>query len=389
MALSGRATLTAKRGEADEPLPTASDMQNAVQPGRGRRATAPAGIPWPGRLDILWRLYRSIAEDRIMLTAAGVAFYVLLALVPTLTAIVSIYGLFNNPSGVIDQVQMLAGIVPSGVLEIIRDQLVRLTGQSNDTLGLALIFSLTLALWSASAGVKAMFEALNIAYGEEEKRSFLHFNGLAMLFTLGGALAACLVAGVLLVLPAVMRFLPGGVGIEWTVRLASYAVLLLVVLAGLAALYRWGPSRQVAKWRWITPGVFVTVPLFGVVSAVFSWYVANFSDNNATYGSLGATIGLMTWLWITVTLVIVGAEVNSEIEHQTARDSTTGPSEPLGQRGAHVADSVGRVWPPARDKVEHPLPQEQRPRRLSWATLAFAVPAALALHLANRRRNIR
>ena len=378
--------MVVKRGEAEDLLPTEADRQNAAQRGRGRQATAPVEIPGPGRLDIMWRLYRSIAQDRILLTAAGVAFYVLLALVPTLTAIVSIYGLFNNPSGVIDQVQMLVGIVPSGVLEIIRDQLVRLSAQSNNTLGLALIFSLVLALWSSSAGVKAMFEALNIAYGEEEKRSFLHLNGLALLFTFAAALAACLVAAVLLVLPNAMLFLPGGVGVEWAVRVASYCVLLLVVLAGLAALYRWGPSRQLAKWRWVTPGVILTVPLFGVVSGLFSWYVANFSDDNATYGSLGATIGLMTWLWITATLIIVGAEVNSEIEHQTALDSTTGPSEPLGQRGAYVADSVGRVWPPARSKVERPLPDDGPPKRVSWAVLAFAIPAVMALHMANRRR---
>lgn len=378
--------MKAEHEGADDQLPTDADRQNAMQAGRGRRATTPTEIPAPGRLDVLWRLYRSITEDRILLTAAGVAFYVLLALVPTLTAVVSIYGLFNNPAGVVDQVSMLAGIVPSGVLDIIRDQLVRLTRQSNDTLGLTLIFSLFFALWSASAGVKAMFEALNIAYGEEEKRSFVHLNALALLFTFVGAVAACLVVGVLVVLPAAMSLLPGGDALEWTIRVVSYCVLLLVVLAGLAALYRWGPSRQAAKWRWITPGVILTVPLFGVVSALFSWYVANFTDHNATYGSLGATIGLMTWLWITITLVIIGAEVNSEIEHQTARDSTTGPEEPLGQRGARMADSVGRVWPPARDEVERPLPEQTLPRRLSWATLAFAAPAALALHLASRRR---
>lgn len=371
---------------ADDLLPTDADRQNAMQPGRGRRATDPTEIPGPGRLDVLWRLYRSIAEDRILLTAAGVAFYVLLALVPTLTAIVSIYGLFNNPAGVVDQVGMLAGIVPSDVLDIIRDQLMRLTRQSNDTLGLALIFSLCLALWSASAGVKSMFEALNIAYGEEEKRSFIHLNALALLFTLGGAMAACFLVAVLVVLPAITSLLPGGIALEWTVRIASYCVLLVVVLAVLAALYRWGPSRQAAKWRWITPGVILAVLLFGVVSAVLSWYVANFTDHNATYGSLGATIGLMTWLWITMTLVIIGAEVNSEIEHQTARDSTTGPEEPLGERGARVADSVGRAWPPARKKVERAPPGGSRPKRPSWAILAFAVPAALVLHLAIRRR---
>lgn len=376
--------------EAEYGRPTEADRRNAAQVGRGRRATAPTDIPGPGRLDILWRLYRSIAEDRILLTAAGVAFYVLLALVPALTAVVSIYGLFNNPSGVIDQIEMLRGMVPPGVLETIRDQLVRLTRQSNNTLGLALVFSLALALWSASAGVKAMFEALNIAYGEEEKRSFLHLNAMALLFTLGGAVAACLVVGVLLLLPAVIMRLPGGEGLEWAVRVTSYAILMLVVLAVLAALYRWGPSRQAAKWRWITPGVIISVALFGAVSAVFSWYVANFTDNNATYGSLGATIGLMSWLWITMTLVIIGAEVNSEIEHQTARDSTTGPEEPLGQRGAYVADSVGRAWPRARAKLERPLPQDEPPpKRLSWTIIAFAAPAALALHLATRRRKQR
>lgn len=379
-------TLKAEHGEADAPLPTKADLRNATQPGRGRGATAPTEIPGPGRLDILWRLYRSIAEDRILLTAAGVAFYVLLALVPTLTAIVSIYGLFNNPAGVVDQVEMLVGIVPRGGLDIIRDQLLRLTVQSNNTLGLTLIFSLALALWSASAAAKAMFEALNIAYGEEEKRSFIHLSALALLFTLGGALAACLVVAVLVVLPAVMLLLPGGDGLEWIVRLSSYGLMMLVVLAVLAALYRWGPSRQAAKWRWITPGVLLTVPLFGIVSAVFSWYVATFTDNNATYGSLGATIGLMTWLWITMTLVIIGAEVNSEIEHQTARDSTTGPEEPLGERGARMADSVGRVWPLARKTVEHTQPPKPQPKPLSWSTLAFAAPAALALYLATRRR---
>lgn len=369
---------------ASDLLPSQADLQNARQVGRGRRASSPIEIPGPGRLDVLWRVYRSIGEDRILLTAAGVAFYVLLALVPALTAVVSIYGLFNNPSGVVDQVEMLAGIVPPAVLEIIRDQLLRLAGQSNSTLGLALVFSLALALWSASAGVKALFEALNIAYGEDEKRSFIQLNALALLFTLGGAVAACLVAAVFVVLPAAMTLLLGGM--DWTVRVLSYAVLAAVMLGGLSALYRWGPSRQAARWRWIIPGAILTVLLLVIISALFSWYVVNFTDQDATYGSLGATIGLMTWLWITMTLVIVGAEFNSEIEHQTAHDSTTGPEEPLGQRGAYMADSVGRVWPPARGKVEQPLPAAPRQGGLSWSTVVLAIPVALALHLATRRR---
>lgn len=362
------------------------DEDYAAQPGRGRDAEAPTEIPLSGWKDVLWRLYRAIGEDRILLTAAGATFYILLALVPTLTAFVSIYGLFNDRANVLHHVELLSGIVPRGALEIIRDQLTRLTSENNDTLGLTLLFSLAIALWSSSAGVKAMFEAMNVAYHERERRSFLVLNGTALLFTLGGAVAAMLVATVVIVMPLLIGFLPGGAGLEWTVRVAAYAAMLLVLSAGLAALYRWGPSRENAKWRWITPGTLLSVVALGVTSILFSWYVANFTDDNATYGSLGAVIGLMSWLWISVTLVIVGAELNSEIEHQTARDSTTGPDLPLGERGARMADTVGRAWPLARDKVEVAAAPVRPRNRVSLSPLAFAVPALVALHLMNRKR---
>jgi membrane protein len=181
-----------------------------------------------------------------------------------------------------------------------------------------------------------------------------------------------------------IALMPGGKGLEWTVRVAAYAAMLLVLSGGLAALYRWGPSREDAKWRWITPGALLSVVALGVTSIFFSWYVANFTDDNATYGSLGAVIGLMTWLWISVTLVIIGAELNSEIEHQTARDSTTGPELPLGARGAHMADTVGRVWPLARERVEKAVDAPAAGKRFSISALAFALPAAVALHLLSR-----
>lgn len=368
-------------------MTTQADHRFAAQPGRGRNALAPGDIPAPGWKDILWRLYKSIAEDRILLTAAGATFYILLALVPTLTAFVSIYGLFNDPSTVLDHVQLLSGIVPAGALEMIHEQLTRLTRQSNDTLGLTLIVSLAIALWSASAGVKAMFEAMNVAYDEEERRSFIVFNGMALLFTLAGAVAAVLVIAVVLVMPAVIGMLPWGKGLEWTVRVVAYGAMLLVLSLGIAALYRWGPSREDAKWRWVTPGAVLAVLSLGAASVAFSWYVANFANYNATYGSLGAMIGLMTWLWISVTLVIVGAELNSEIEHQTARDSTTGPEAPLGKRGAHMADTVGRVWPPDREELEATPEKRGGKKRFSLSTLAFAIPAAAVLHLARRRSN--
>ena len=368
-----------------------TDRRYASQPGRGRDAEAPTEIPPSGWKDILWRLYRAIGEDRILLTAAGATFYMLLSLVPTLTAFVSLYGLFNDRANVLEQVELLAGIVPPGALDVIRDQLTRLTAESNDKLGLTLLFALAIALWSASAGVKAMFDAMNVAYHEREKRSFLVFNGTALLFTLCGAIAALLVVAVVIIMPFFISLVPGGKGLEWVVRVAAYAAMLVVLSGGLAALYRWGPSRADAKWRWITPGTILSVVALGLTSIVFSWYVSNFTDDNATYGSLGAVIGLMTWLWISVTLVIVGAELNSEIEHQTARDSTTGPELPLGERGAHMADTVGRVWPMARDKVETTVEPDRpaRRNRFSLGALAFALPAAALMHVARSRRKSR
>ena len=362
----------------------------ARQRGRGREADAPSEIPPAGWKDIAWRLYRAVGEDHILLTAAGVTFYVLLALVPSLSAFVAIYGLFNDSASVLDQVQLLQGLVPSSVLEILRDQLTRLTSESNQKLGLTLIFSLAIALWSASAGARAMFEAMNVAYHEKERRSFLQFNGLALLFTFAGALGAVLVLTAVVILPALLALLPVGAGLEWTVRSASYLVMLLVITLGISALYRWGPSREQAKWRWITPGAVFAVVVLGITSVTFSWYVTNFGNNDATYGSLSAVIGLMTWLWISTTLVILGAEINSEIEHQTARDSTTGEEMPMGERGAHMADNVGRVWPMARDKVEmQAMAQKSAGRERkpgSIGAVLFAAPAALALNWLKRSK---
>ncbi len=319
----------------------ATSKQLARQRGRGRQAENPAAIPLRGWQDIFWRVFHGISQDRILLAAAGTTYYLLLALVPTLTAFVAIYGLFNDRSTVIQQVELLAGLVPSGGLDIIRDQLTRLTTQSDGTLSVTLLLSLVIAFWSASSGIKALFEAMNVAYHEAEKRNFIKLNVTALVFSLGGAVAAMLVVGVAIGVPAALAILPGGKNFDWTVRIVSYLVMIGVLAAGIAALYRWGPSREQAKWRWITPGAGLAVAALGLTSVLFSWYVGNFSDYNAAYGSLGALIGMLTWIWISVTIIIVGAELNSEIEHQTARDSTTGKPQAMGDRGAYMADTVG------------------------------------------------
>lgn len=276
-----------------------------------------------------------------MLIAAGVTYYLLLALVPGLTAVVSIYGLFTDPSSVADQVDTLTGIVPAGGLDIIREQLVRLTVEGGATLGVTFIVSLAIALWSSSAGIRALFDAMNIAYGETEKRSFVQLTLLVLLFTLGAVVIGIVLITVVVVLPALLALVWLGSGREWMIRLASYGVLLVVLGFALACIYRYGPSREHAKWRWVTPGAGLSVALIVIVSVLFSWYSANFANYNATYGSLGALIGFLTWVWLSVTIVIVGAELDAEIEHQTAKDSTTGAERPLGKRGAVMADTVG------------------------------------------------
>jgi len=367
--------------------PSAESLQYARQQGRGRQADTPGEIPPSGWKDILWRVYQSINEDRVMLTAAGVTYYLLLSLVPTLSAFVSIYGLFADRRTVLEHVNMLAGIVPGGGIELIREQLTRLTAEGQGALGVTLLISLAIALWSASAGVKSMFEAMNVAYREQEKRNFFFQQFLALAFTFGGFLAGLLVISAVVILPSILSLLRVGTGVEWVIRIGGYLVMLAVMMLGLAALYRWGPSREQAKWRWVSPGTILSVLMSIVVSVLFSWYVSNFGNYNATYGSLGALIGFLTWVWLSATIIIIGGELNSEVEHQTSRDSTTGKELPMGQRGAHMADTVGRPSGGDPDKDLETVEEfKARPRRpFSAGALALALPAALVLNAAKKR----
>lgn len=329
-------------GQSNAAAPTTeADRGAARQKGRGREADAPAAMPPRAWKDILGRVFADIGRDRVMLIAAGVTFYLLLALVPALSAFVSIYGLFADQSSVLNHIDLLEGIVPAGGLEILREQLQRLVSEGNTALGWTLAISLAVALWSASAGIKAMFEAMNIAYEQEEDRGFLTISVLGLVFTLGMAVTAALALAAVIVMPAVVSILPLGPAVSWLVRILTYLLLVAVLVLGLAALYRWGPARAQARWRWITPGAALAVALMLLASLAFSFYVSNFGNYNATYGSLGALIGFLTWMWISIIVVIMGAEINAEIEHQTARDTTTGEERPMGERGAYVADTIG------------------------------------------------
>ena len=318
-------------------------MVGGIRVSHGQLADSPTDIPPLGWRDIGLRLFKGVMEDRVLLIAAGATYYMLIALVPGLALFVSLYGLFNDPVDVYKQVSLLSGLLPQGGLDLLTDQLTRLAVTGKPTLGLTLVVSLTVALWSANAGVQSFFDAMNVAYGEAEKRNFLLRTGLGFVFTLGFAIAAIVFLAVVVVIPVVLQFFYLSTGFEWLVKLLGYALMLAILALGISVLYRWGPSRSLAKWRWITPGVGLAVLGIALVSVIFSWYAANFSNYNATYGSLGALIGFLTWLWLSSVVVIVGAELDAELEHQTVRDSTTGAPLPMGTRGAYMADHVAVV----------------------------------------------
>lgn len=312
---------------------------------RGRAAEWPREIPRLGWKDILWRVYGEIGDDRLLAVAAGVTFYVLLAIFPTLAALVSLYGLVADPATIGQHLDRLYFFLPAGAVEIVGSQVTRITERPPQTLGLTLAVGLGLSLWSANAGMKAIFDALNVVYEEREKRGFVRLNLEALAFTLGAIAFLLAAIAAVVILPAALQYVGLAAGAERLVTLLRWPALALALFVGLTILYRCGPSRRPARWRWLSWGSVVAIAGWLGVSMLFSWYVANFADYNETYGSLGAAIGFMTWIWLSVTVVLIGAEINAETEHQTACDTTIGPAKPLGQRGATMADTLGAPRP--------------------------------------------
>lgn len=306
--------------------------------GEGALASAPTDIPPRGWWEILRRTYTEADRDRVRAVAAGVTFYGLLALFPALTAFVSIYGLVNDPASIGGQLAGLGAFLPAGAIEFLADQISRIGNGGSATLGFAFFLSLGLALWSANAGVKALFDALNVAYGEDEKRGFFKLNAISLAFT-AGIIAFLLVAlGAIAAIPIVLDYVYMGAASEWLISIGRWPLLFVVLVVGLGILYRFGPSRDDAQWKWVSPGALVAAVAWVAGSILFSWYVANFEDYNKTYGTIGAVIGLLTWMWLSATILLVGAELNAETERQTNRDTTKGPPMPIGMRGADAAD---------------------------------------------------
>jgi membrane protein len=309
------------------------------RPDRGRMAVSATDMPARGWKDVLVRLKRALKADDVSLLAAGVAFFALLALVPALVALVSVYGLVADPAGIERNVEDALAAAPTEVRDLVSSQLSAIVDSSSSGLRLGAIAGLVVALWSASSGVKHLVAAVNRAYGEDETRGFVKLRGLALSLTLGGVLLLAVAAGGLVVAPNAM---PDGIA-RAIVLVTRWPLFAVVAMVALAVLYRLAPDRDDARWHWVSPGAVFATAVWVIASVGFSLYTSNFGTYNETYGALGAIVVVMLWLYITAYVVIAGAELNAELERQTVADTTTGRSEPLGEREAYAADTVGEA----------------------------------------------
>lgn len=312
---------------------------------RGRDAERPSEIPSRGWLDVIWRAWGEVGDANLFLVAGGVTYAVLLALFPGLAALIALYGLVLDPSQIEQQVAALSGVLPEQTRQLLVDELHKLAAASNSMLGLSAIVGLLIAIWSASRGMSGTITALNIAYEEKEGRGFIKLNlvavALTLIFMVGGLLVIALIAGA----PAAVELVSAAAANKWLVLVLEWPLLIIVVMVGLAVLYRYAPDRAKPQWRWVSPGAIVATTLWVVASVGLTIYVANFNSYDKTYGSLGGVVILLTWLYLSALMVLFGAAINAQSEKQTRKDSTDGPPARMGERQARAADVLG----PSRD----------------------------------------
>lgn len=322
-------------------------MHNQLDTGDPRRdvgtdADSPTQIPVRGWREVLGRAIRESQQDNIALLAAGVAFFAFLALVPALIALVTLVGLVADPGQITQQVRSFTEGLPQASRDLISDQLTAITQSSGGALTVGLVVSLLAALWSASSGTSNLMTAVNLAYDQQEKRGFLKLRGVALLLTLGAIVFLVLALALIAIVPVVLRAVPLGTAGTVLAQVSRWALLIVLVIAGLAMLYRVAPDRNPPRFRWVTLGSVVAALLWLIGSVGFSLYVNFFGNYNKTYGTLTGVIVLLLWLLLSSYVVLLGAEINSEAERQTARDSTIEEPRPMGQRHAVVADSLPR-----------------------------------------------
>jgi len=322
---------------------------------KGHQASSPSEIPAPGWKDIAKRTYKRTWDDNVGLVSAGVAFYGFFALLSLLGLVVLGYGFVADPHLVIEDVHALTAILPADIATLIGDQLMNAVKASEGRKGAALLLALAVGLYGGTNGAAATITSLNIAYEEKEKRSLLVFYLTAIGMTLCATVLAFVMLSATAAAAALGRLVP--YASDATViagKVLTDFALVLVAAAVAATLYRFGPSRQDAEWKWITPGSIFAAVSWLVLTLLFGLYLSQLTNYSATYGSLGAVVALLSWLYFSAYAFVFGAELNGEIEHQTAKDSTTGAAEPMGERGAWAADNVA-----GDDKIQD-RPEEAR-----------------------------
>ncbi len=286
--------------------------------------------------------FTHISDNNISLISAGVAFFAMLSLFPALAALIALLGLISDPVVVVAQLEDMRGLLPDDVYEIVNAQVVSLVTARADTLGWAGVLSVAFALWSARAGVGAMMIGLNNVYNQRNRGAARHYFR-AMLLTIGLVGVAIVALLTVVVAPVVLAFIPLGPFGSFIADFVRWSVAIIVLLAGVGVLYRYGPNRKPARVQWLSIGAVLAVVSWALVSVGFSYYVANFGNYNQVYGSIGAVIAMLIWLWISSFLVLFGASLNAQIELRTKVDSTIGKPKPLGKRGAYMADNVVEV----------------------------------------------
>lgn len=331
--------LRLERPPEPPPVPPTPEDFDAREPGRGRMAQRPEQIPRKGWTDILWRAISSYFSNRVGFVSGGVTFFTLLSLFPLMGSFVTLYGLFADPAQAWERLHFLYSILPDSIAEFLGAQMQRLAENSNGQLTFTLIWTLALSLWTANGAVKMLFYGVNVAYHEVEKRNIVQYNLLCMGFTVGGLMAVLVASGLVVGVPVVVKLF--GLQEEWGLFApVRWPILLVGYAAALTLIYRLAPCREKARWRWLTPGAIFAAVVSVTLSFVFSWYLNNFVRTDS-YGPLAAIMGFLLWTWLSVQVVLMGAALNAEIEHQTAVDTTTGKARPIGERGATVADNVG------------------------------------------------
>ncbi|MGE5545740.1 MAG: YihY/virulence factor BrkB family protein [Solirubrobacterales bacterium] len=307
---------------------------------RGREADRPSDIPRAGWFDIFKRVWQNVGHYEVSVISAGIAFNEFFALFPALAAAVSLYGLIADPATVARHLSLLAGVLPTDMQNLLGDQLKSVTSSSNSTLGWSLFISLALALWGATRGIKGVITGLNIVYGEDEKRGFFRLSATALGLTLAAIVFGLVALALIAAVPALEGFLPFGELGKAVASALRWPLLAIFLMIGLAVVYRYAPSRDEPRWRWVSWGAAIAAALWLIGSGLFSLYVARFGKFNETYGSMAAVAVMLLWFQLTAFVVLLGALLDAEMEHQTARDTTAGPEQPMGRRGARVADTL-------------------------------------------------